>query len=64
MSELKQRFDAIQDRVNEIEKKVRAGGLSKEEKKTLINETVQCMIAVGHIALEKMQMEQDNEIRH
>jgi hypothetical protein len=55
MSEMRQRFDAIRDRVNELDRKVKTEQLSKEEKTKMLNEAVQLAISIGNIALEKME---------
>lgn len=57
MSDMKQRYDAIRDRIVELDCKVRTGNLTKEEKTKLLNEAVQCAISIGNIALEKMEHE-------
>lgn len=52
---MKQRFEAIQDRIHEIDRKTKIENLSKEDKIKLLNEAVECAVSIGDIALEKMK---------
>lgn len=54
MSDMKQRYEAIRDRINEIDRKTKIENLSKEDKTKLLNEAVECVISIGKIALEKL----------
>jgi hypothetical protein len=55
MSDMKQRYDAVRDRINEIDRRIKTENLSKEDKAKLLNETIQCAISISNIALEKME---------